>query len=116
MKKLKVLKAFFDKVEDRYVYPDKEPEIEREEKRAEQFVQAGVCELVEEGQDSDDDAGQLPPATTSEDDGANADSEDESAGEETSSEESTEDETSEEGNETPEKPKKQTRGRRTSNK
>ena len=34
MKKLKVLKAFFDKVEDRYVYPDKEPEIEREEKRA----------------------------------------------------------------------------------
>ncbi len=79
MKKLKVLKAFFDKVEDKYVYPDKEPEIEREEKRAEQLVQVGVCELVEEGQDNDGSNGQLPPATTPEDGGAKVKSDDDGA-------------------------------------
>lgn len=114
MRKVRVKKVYFDKVRDEYPKVGKEFDVE--DARADVLVKAGVCELVEEGQDSDDDAGQLPPAITSEDDGANADSEDESAGEETSSEESTEDETSEEGNETPEKPKKQTRGRRTSNK
>ena len=53
MKKIKVLKAFFDKKEDKYVYPDKEPTIEREKSRAEELIKAGVCaELDEESQDA----------------------------------------------------------------
>lgn len=53
MKKIKVLRAFFDKKEDKYVYPDKEPTIEREKSRAEELIKAGACaELDEESQDT----------------------------------------------------------------
>lgn len=48
MKKIKVLKAFFDRKEDKYVYPDKEPTIERDEARAEELIKAKVCAELEE--------------------------------------------------------------------
>lgn len=50
MKKIKVLKAFYDKEEGKYVYPDKEPTIEREEKRAEKLIKAKVCAEIKEVQ------------------------------------------------------------------
>jgi len=43
--KLKVTEvAFFDKVEEKYIFKDKTPIIEREEERAQQLIKAGVCE------------------------------------------------------------------------
>lgn len=44
MKKLKVIKPFYDKKEDKYVYPDKQPTIDREDKRAAELIAAGVAE------------------------------------------------------------------------
>lgn len=47
--KLKVTEvAFYDKVEQEYVFKDKTPIIEREEERGRQLIKAGVCEeLIE---------------------------------------------------------------------
>ncbi len=42
MKKLKVIKPFYDKKEDKYVYPEKQPTIEREGKGAAQLIAGGV--------------------------------------------------------------------------
>lgn len=42
--KLKVKEKFFDKREDKYVDPDKQEVIEREENRALELIRAGVCE------------------------------------------------------------------------
>ncbi|MBQ6896024.1 MAG: hypothetical protein IJN69_02310 [Oscillospiraceae bacterium] len=42
--KLKVLKEFFDRKEDKYVYPSKTPTIEREGVRAAELISAGVAE------------------------------------------------------------------------
>ena len=47
--KLKVLKEFFDRKEDKYVYPSKTPTIDREEKRAAELIAAGVAEEYVEG-------------------------------------------------------------------
>ena len=47
--KLKVLKEFFDRKEDKYVYPSKTPTIDREEKRAAELISAGVAEEYVEG-------------------------------------------------------------------
>lgn len=44
MKKLKVIKPFYDKKEAKYVYPEKQPTIDREDKRAAQLIAAGVAE------------------------------------------------------------------------
>ena len=41
--KLKVLKPYFDKKEDKYVYPAEAP-IEREDTRAAELIAAGVAE------------------------------------------------------------------------
>lgn len=46
--KLKVKKTYFDKVEDRYIYPEKEPTIERPKERAKVLIEAGVVEEVPE--------------------------------------------------------------------
>lgn len=47
--KLKVtIDSFYDKVEEKYIFKEKTPIIEREEERAQQLIKAGVCEeLVE---------------------------------------------------------------------
>ncbi|MGN1157751.1 MAG: hypothetical protein ACI4TK_16355 [Agathobacter sp.] len=47
MMKLKVKETYFDKKEDKYIYPEKTPTIEREEKRAKQLIDAGVVEELE---------------------------------------------------------------------
>ena len=47
--KLKVLKEFFDRKEDKYVYPSKTPTIEREGVRAAELISAGVAEVYVEG-------------------------------------------------------------------
>lgn len=44
MKKLKVIKPFYDKKEGKYVYPEKQPTIDREDKRAAELIAAGVAE------------------------------------------------------------------------
>lgn len=51
--KLKVLKEFFDRKEDKYVYPSKTPTIEREGVRAAELISAGVAEVYVEGSVSD---------------------------------------------------------------
>lgn len=56
MKKFKVIKAFYDKKEDKYVYPDKQPTIDREEKRAAELIAAGVAEEYAEAAEQADAA------------------------------------------------------------
>lgn len=46
--KLKVKATFFDRLEDRYIYPEKEAVIEREPKRAKALIAAGVVEEAKE--------------------------------------------------------------------
>lgn len=53
MVKMKVKETFFDRVEDRYIHPEKEPVIEREEERAEQLLGAGVVEVWEPDSDKE---------------------------------------------------------------
>ena len=47
--KLKVVKDFFDKKENKYVYLSKTPTIEREDARAQELMAAGVAEEYVEG-------------------------------------------------------------------
>ena len=63
MKKLKVIKAFYDKKEDKYVYLDKQPTIDRVEKRAAELIAAGVAEEYAEAAEHADDerAEEKPP-------------------------------------------------------
>ena len=44
MKLKLVVTAFFDKVEDKYIFREKTPTIERDEERGRQLIKAGVCE------------------------------------------------------------------------
>ena len=46
--KLKVKEKFFDKREDKYVDPEMQEVIEREENRAIELIRAGVCEECSE--------------------------------------------------------------------
>ena len=77
MKKVRVKKVYFDKVRDEYPKVGKEFDVE--DARADVLVKAGVCELVEKGQDNDGSNGQLPPATTPEDGGAKVNPDDDGA-------------------------------------
>ena len=54
MKKLKVIKPFYDKKEAKYVYPEKQPTIDREDKRAAQLIAAGVAEEYAEAAEQAD--------------------------------------------------------------
>ena len=60
MKKVKVIKAYFDKRQDRY--PNLGETFEVEENRAKVLVEAGVAEIVAEASDGD-----VPTEETSED-------------------------------------------------
>ena len=61
MKKLKVIKPFYDKKEDKYVYPEKQPTIDREDKRAAQLIAAGVAEEYAEAAEQEAPAEEKPP-------------------------------------------------------
>ncbi len=54
MKKLKVIKPFYDKKEDKYVYPEKQPTIDREDARAQELISAGVAEEYAEAAEQAD--------------------------------------------------------------
>ena len=56
MKKLKVIKSFYDKKEDKYVYPHKQPTIDREDARAQELINAGVAEEYTEAPAAEDSA------------------------------------------------------------
>lgn len=65
--KLKVKKTFFDKKEDRYIYPEKEPTIERPKERAKVLIDAGVveeCELEAEAPTTPDAENAVPAEET----------------------------------------------------
>lgn len=60
MKKLKVIKPFYDKKEGKYVYPEKQPTIDREDARAQELISAGVAEEFKEEPEQEAPAEEKP--------------------------------------------------------